>query len=125
MFRNNSLALNPRIIYNNSVMNDEKQCCSRDRIERTAEKLKVLGHPLRLEILCLIEKNSSCVSELWQCLDQPQPVISQHLAILKNRGIVESQTNGNKRIYSIVDPFVKEIIAVGLKNEPENPSLPH
>jgi DNA-binding transcriptional ArsR family regulator len=106
-------------------MNDEKQCCSRDRIERTAEKLKVLGHPLRLEILCLIEKNSSCVSELWQCLDQPQPVISQHLAILKNRGIVESRTNGNKRIYSIVDPFVKEIIAVGLKNEPENPGIPH
>lgn len=97
-------------------MNDEKTCCSREKIEKTAEKLKVLGHPLRLEILCLIEKNSSCVSELWTCLEQPQPVISQHLAILKNKGIVESQTSGNRRIYSIVDPFVKEIIALGLKD---------
>jgi DNA-binding transcriptional ArsR family regulator len=97
-------------------MIDDKTCCSREKIENTAEKLKVLGHPLRLEILCLIEKNSSCVSELWTCLDQPQPVISQHLAILKNKGIVESQTKGNRRIYSIVDSFVKEIIALGLKD---------
>jgi DNA-binding transcriptional ArsR family regulator len=43
-------------------------------------------------------------------------VISQHLAILKNKGIVESQTKGNRRIYSIVDSFVKEIIALGLKD---------
>jgi DNA-binding transcriptional ArsR family regulator len=100
-------------------MNEEKQCCSRERIEKTAEKLKVLGHPLRLEILCLIEKNSSCVSELWKCLEQPQPVISQHLAILKNRGIVESKTSGNRRIYSITDPFVKSIITQGLKNGDE------
>lgn len=101
------------------TMENEKTCCSREKIERTAEKLKVLGHPLRLEILCLIEKNSSCVSELWTCLDQPQPVISQHLAILKNRGIVESKTMGNKRIYSIIDPFVKEIISFGLKSPGE------
>ncbi|MDC7223498.1 MAG: metalloregulator ArsR/SmtB family transcription factor [Spirochaetales bacterium] len=99
--------------------NDAKPCCSKEKIEKTAEKLKVLGHPLRLEILCLIEKNSSCVSELWKCLDQPQPVISQHLAILKNRGIVESRTKGNKRIYSITDAFVKNIIAQGLKSGDE------
>jgi len=59
----------------------------------------------------MIEKQDEpCVSVLWVCLKQPQPVVSQHLAVLKDKGIVQSQVQGNKRIYSIVDPFVKSII---------------
>ncbi len=88
----------------------EKKCCPENLLQEMSGKLKVLGHPLRLKILCLIEKESACVSDLWQCLDQPQPVISQHLAILKDKGIVQSVTEGNKRIYKIVDPFVTEVL---------------
>jgi DNA-binding transcriptional ArsR family regulator len=65
---------------------------------------------VRLKILCLIEKENSCVTDLWQCLNQSQPVISQHLAVLKNKGIVSSEVEGNKRIYSVIDPFVKNIV---------------
>jgi len=80
-------------------------------LEESAQKLKVCGHPIRLKLLCMIEKQEEpCVSELWVCLKQPQPVVSQHLAVLKDKGIVQSQVQGNKRIYSIVDPFVKSII---------------
>ena len=90
----------------------QKTLCGSDAtIESYAEKLKVCGHPLRIKILCLIEREDACVSELWNCLGQPQPVISQHLAVLKNKGIVSSEIQGNKRIYSITDPFVKEIMA--------------
>lgn len=85
-------------------------CCSDALIESYAERLKVCGHPLRLKILCLIEKEDSCVTDLWQCLQQSQPVISQHLAVLKEKGIVHSEIQGNKRIYSIVDPFVRRIV---------------
>lgn len=88
----------------------DNTCCPENVVEDVAARLKVLGHPLRLKILCLIEKESACVSDLWQCLDQPQPVVSQHLAILKDRGIVDSTTEGNRRIYQIVDPFVKSIL---------------
>jgi ArsR family transcriptional regulator len=77
-----------------------------------ARKLKVLGHPLRLKLLCMIAREEEpCVSELWTCLDQPQPVISQHLAVLKEKGIVQSEVKGNKRIYSITDPFVQDLVA--------------
>jgi DNA-binding transcriptional ArsR family regulator len=89
----------------------DSTCCPDELIESYAKKLKVCGHPLRLRILCLIEKQDACVSDLWQCLDQPQPVISQHLAVLKNRGIVKSVTEGNKRIYHICDEFVKNFIS--------------
>ena len=80
-------------------------------IQKTAEKLKVCGHPLRLKMLCMIERQDACVSELWQRLNQSQPVISQHLAVLKEKGIVESEVLGNKRIYSVVDPFIKGILS--------------
>ena len=90
--------------------------CPDEKIKTFAEKLKVCGHPVRLKLLCLIEKERACVTELWQCLDQSQPVVSQHLAVLKNKGIVNSVVQGNKRIYSIADPFVKEIIEAMEKN---------
>jgi DNA-binding transcriptional ArsR family regulator len=85
--------------------------CSDEVIDNAASKLKVCGHPVRLKLLCTILKDDDpCVSELWVCLNQPQPVISQHLAVLKDKGIVKSEVKGNRRIYSIVDPFVKSII---------------
>jgi DNA-binding transcriptional ArsR family regulator len=88
----------------------EKDSCADEEIKILSEKLKVCGHPVRLKILCLIEKQDSCVTELWQCLDQSQPVISQHLAVLKEKDIVESDVQGNRRIYSISDPFIKNMV---------------
>ncbi len=81
------------------------------RLQDYASKLKVLGHPVRLRLLCAISRQEEpCVSELWVCLNQPQPVVSQHLAVLKERGIVKSEVQGNKRIYSIIDSFVQELV---------------
>ena len=73
--------------------------------------LKACGHPLRLKILCAIEHGEeTCVSELWNCLEQAQPVVSQHLAVLKKRGIVKSQVQGNRRVYSIANPFIRDLV---------------
>ena len=83
-----------------------------EELDKYARKLKVLGHPMRLKLLCMIAREEEpCVSELWTCLDQPQPVISQHLAVLKVKGIVQSEVKGNRRIYSITDPFVQDLVA--------------
>ena len=80
-------------------------------LDEYAAKLKVLGHPVRLKLLCMIARQvEPCVSELWVCLNQPQPVVSQHLAVLKDKGIVRSEVQGNRRIYSIADPFVRRLI---------------
>jgi len=88
----------------------EEKCCPDELINLFAEKLKVCGHPVRLKILCLIERQDTCVSELWKCLNLSQPVISQHLSVLKEKEIVASEVQGNKRIYSIIDPFVKSLL---------------
>jgi len=82
-----------------------------EKVNEVALVLKACGHPLRLKILCAIEKGEeACVSELWACLQQSQPVVSQHLAVLKKRGIVTSQVQGNKRVYSIANPFIRGLI---------------
>jgi len=92
------------------------------QIIELASVLKVCGHPLRLQILCAIERDEeSCVSELWNCLGQPQPVISQHLAVLKKRAIVSSRVQGNKRVYSITNPFIKELVQGLVMEEAKTP----
>jgi DNA-binding transcriptional ArsR family regulator len=81
------------------------------KIEELAAMMKACGHPLRLKILCAIQLGEeTCVSELWNCLDQSQPVVSQHLAVLKRRKIVSSAVQGNKRVYTICDPFIRALV---------------
>lgn len=97
---------------------ENPNCCSEAFVDTCAQKLKVCGHPMRLRLLCRIAQDQDpCVSDLWSCLDQPQPVISQHLAVLKQKGIVASEVRGNRRVYSIVDPFIRQIVG-SLMEEP-------
>jgi len=92
-------------------MDKQQQKCDDDDIEMFSKKLKAVGHPVRLRLLCLIaHEEDPCVSNLWQCLKQPQAVISQHLAILKENGIVSAESQKTKRVYSIIDPFIKTLI---------------
>ncbi|MBU0934557.1 MAG: metalloregulator ArsR/SmtB family transcription factor [Spirochaetes bacterium] len=85
--------------------------CNEDQLSDFSRKLKAVGHPVRLKLLCLIaHEEDPCVSDLWQCLQQPQPVVSQHLSILKENGIVDSEVQKTRRVYSIKDPFIKQMI---------------
>ena len=86
--------------------------CTDAALEEYARKLKAIGHPIRIRLLILIAREDDpCVSDMWRCLHQPQPVISQHLAILKENGIVSAEVQKTKRVYSIIDPFIAGIIA--------------
>lgn len=75
-----------------------------------AEVLKVLGHPVRLKIvagLCLQECN---VKHIWECLGLPQATVSQHLALLKNKGVIEGKRDGVEVYYSVINPLAKKIV---------------
>ena len=93
------------------MSNESISQCHDELLEPFALKFKAVGHPVRLKILCLIARQDvPCVGDLWRCLNQPQPVISQHLAILKKTGIVSSEVQKTRRVYSIVDPFIKDLV---------------
>ncbi|OHE57417.1 MAG: transcriptional regulator [Treponema sp. RIFOXYC1_FULL_61_9] len=91
---------------------DKELTCADSVIEEFSRKLKVCGHPVRLKLLCLIYRQGEpCVTNLWTCIGQSQPVISQHLAVLKENGVVDSVVQGNKRIYTIADVFIHDLVA--------------
>jgi DNA-binding transcriptional ArsR family regulator len=78
--------------------------------DSSARILKTLGHPLRLKIVAELIQHPSCVKEIWECLILPQAVVSQHLAILKNTGIIEGQRKGVEMHYVVVDSLTKLVV---------------
>ncbi|MCR4431322.1 MAG: metalloregulator ArsR/SmtB family transcription factor [Tepidanaerobacteraceae bacterium] len=89
----------------------------KNKLARLAEILKVIGHPARLCILCKLMNKDCNVTTMQNCLDLPQSTVSQHLAVLKARGIIEGKRKGVEVIYSLVDEDVKRIINALFKPE--------
>jgi ArsR family transcriptional regulator len=59
--------------------------------------------------LCSKECN---VKHIWECLDLPQATVSQHLALLKNKGIIEGKRDGVKVHYCVVHPLAIQIVKI-------------
>lgn len=76
-----------------------------------ADILKVLGHPIRLKIVAGLCTRECNVKHIWECLGLPQATVSQHLALLKNKGIITGTREGVEVHYSVVNELAKRIIA--------------
>ena len=77
-----------------------------------AEVLKVLGHPVRLKIVAGLCTKECNVKYIWECLGLPQATVSQHLALLKNKGIISGARDGVEVHYSVVHPLAKKIVGL-------------
>lgn len=73
-------------------------------IERAVRGLKVLAHPARLKIVCALRDGEFSVQKLEKFVGVAQATLSQHLSLLKDRGIVVSRRDGNFSMYSLADP---------------------
>ncbi|NJD07044.1 MAG: winged helix-turn-helix transcriptional regulator [Methylococcaceae bacterium] len=71
-------------------------------IAKAAQYLKALGHPLRLKILCQLGENRISVQDIVERVGTTQSNISQHLGILREKGILACQKDAN-RVYYYVD----------------------
>jgi DNA-binding transcriptional ArsR family regulator len=69
-----------------------------------------LSDPIRLEIISYLRDREKCVYEIVPHLNLIQPLVSRHLKILKDTGIVRCRKDGTKRMYSIVDPRIHNIV---------------
>ena len=78
--------------------------------DREAEILKVLGHPVRLKIVAGLMSQSCNVKKIWECLGLPQATVSQHLALLKNKGIITGQRDGVEVFYRVVSEDAQKIV---------------
>ena len=85
--------------------------------DREAEILKVLGHPVRLKIVAGLLSEACNVKKIWECLGLPQATVSQHLALLKNKGIIEGRRNGVEVYYSVISASARQIIEALFMNQ--------
>ena len=81
-------------------------------IEEACGVLKALGHPSRLQIVAGLMKNECNVAQIQQKLGLPQCTISQHLRVLRERGIIRSRREGTRRCYRVVDERGRKILPV-------------
>ena len=79
-------------------------------LDREAEILKVLGHPVRLKIVACLMSQSCNVKKIWECLELPQATVSQHLALLKNKGIIEGKRDGVEVFYQVTSTEARKIV---------------
>jgi DNA-binding transcriptional ArsR family regulator len=74
-----------------------------DSYRNRARLLRVMAHPMRLEILDIIRRSDECVCHLSAALRKPQPYVSQQLAILRNAGLITDRKEGNLVFYGLTD----------------------
>ncbi len=75
-----------------------------DIFSKHAEILKSLSHPKRLEIIHLLRDQSLSVTEMYKMLDLPQANLSQHLQILRSKGVVTCKKVGKQINYQVSHP---------------------
>ncbi|MCW8945611.1 MAG: metalloregulator ArsR/SmtB family transcription factor [Sedimenticola sp.] len=81
-------------------------------IERASRSLKAMSHPLRLKILCTLGEEEVSVQEIVEHVGTSQSNISQHLAILRDKGILASRKDANRVYYRVSDSRTLKLIGM-------------
>jgi ArsR family transcriptional regulator len=77
-----------------------------------AQLFRVIGHPVRIRILELLRDGERTVGDLQTELSVASSGTSQHLAALRQHGVLESRRDGVNAYYRIRDPRVNQLLAV-------------
>ncbi len=82
----------------------------REILEGAGELLRALAAPVRIAIVLQLREAQRCVHELVDALGVPQPLVSQHLKILKAAGVVTGERSGREVLYRLVDQHLAHIV---------------
>ena len=83
---------------------------SREILDGAGEILRALAAPVRIAIVLQLNESQRCVHELVDALGVPQPLVSQHLRILKAAGVVAGERAGREVMYRLVDHHLAHIV---------------
>ena len=86
------------------------------------ELLRVLSAPLRLAIITRLSQGPASVGVLTHEVGHSQPLVSQHLRILRSSRLVQVSTDGRERIYKLVDDHVAHIVMDAIRHTTEPPT---
>lgn len=83
-----------------------------DDIERASRSMKAMSHPLRLKILCTLGEKELSVQDIVDRVGTTQSNISQHLGILRDKGILASRKDANRVYYRVSDARTLMLISM-------------
>jgi DNA-binding transcriptional ArsR family regulator len=78
--------------------------------EAASELLRALTAPIRLALVDALTSGPRCVHELVDALGVAQPLVSQHLKVLRSAGVVDTTPRGREVVYRIVDDHVSHVV---------------
>jgi len=78
--------------------------------ENVAEVLKAVAHPVRLQIIELLETKEMCVGDIVTALGGKQAITSQQLNMMKDKGVLNCRRNGTKVYYRIENKNVIKLL---------------
>ncbi len=81
-------------------------------IMQASMAIKAIAHPLRLKVLCVLGANELSVQEIVDYVGTSQSNISQHLAILRDKGVLATRKDSNRVFYRIGDPRTLKLVGM-------------
>ena len=83
---------------------------AREVLDTAGDLLRALAAPVRIAIVLQLCQSQRSVHELVDALEVPQPLVSQHLRILKTAGVVAGERSGREVLYRLVDQHLAHIV---------------
>jgi ArsR family transcriptional regulator len=83
-----------------------------EQIDQASRALKAMSHPLRLKILCVLGDREISVQEIVEAVGTSQSNISQHLAILRDKGVLRTRKEANRVYYRVGDARTLQLISM-------------
>jgi ArsR family transcriptional regulator len=81
-----------------------------EHIEQASRALKAMSHPLRLKILCVLGDKEISVQDIVDNVGTSQSNISQHLAVLRDKGVLRTRKDANRVYYRVGDTRTLSLI---------------
>ncbi|QNM97935.1 ArsR/SmtB family transcription factor [Chitinimonas koreensis] len=83
-----------------------------EQIEQASRAMKAMSHPLRLKILCVLGESEVSVQDIVDAVGTSQSNISQHLAIMREKGVLRTRKDANRVYYRVGDPRTLEVVSM-------------
>jgi DNA-binding transcriptional ArsR family regulator len=90
-------------------------------LRHAADLLQALAHPIRLQILELLRRRPATVTAVVDDLGLEQPIVSRHLGVLRDAGLVTARTQGRERVYQLAGCHAEPLLEVLFQPTP-NPA---
>ena len=97
----------------------------RERFEDVSELFRALSSSVRVAIVSQLTDGELCVNELVEVLGLPQPLVSQHLRVLRGADLVQGVRRGKEVAYTLTDEHVAHIVRDALSHAEETTSHEH